>query len=99
MSTTESKPRTAASVACGTVAFESSYHRTPSDSTTNSTRCGRPVKSRSVVVHPVEAGAGGHGRGGGGQRVARSWGSDRHSSSTAMIASSSGQHEPAVTTR
>ena len=44
MSTTESKPARAASVAWGAVAFESSYQRTPPASPTSSTRWGRPAK-------------------------------------------------------
>ena len=47
--TTWSKPATAAAVACGAVALESSYHRIPSASTTNATRWGRPLNVVSTA--------------------------------------------------
>ncbi len=40
------EPATAASVACGVVAFESSYQRTPPRSPTSATRWGRPANVR-----------------------------------------------------
>ena len=70
MSTTESKPRTAASVAWGTVAFESSYQRTPVGLADELDAVRQPVEVAQRVVHAVETGAGGNRGGRGGQRVA-----------------------------
>src|SRR5581483_7900168 len=51
-STTESKERNAASAALGVVAFESSYHWTPSSSATSSMRWRSPRKATSASWHP-----------------------------------------------
>ena len=47
-------PRTAAKVACGAVAFESSYQVTPRHSPTRVTRWGSATKVRSVVADPAD---------------------------------------------
>ena len=69
MSTTESKPDTAASVACGAVALESSYQLMPSASATSSTRWARPRKVVSARAHAVGRRAAGERGGGCGEGV------------------------------
>ena len=58
MSTTESKPPTAASVAWGAVAFESSYHRTPPASPTSVDPVGEAAERRASAARtPSTVGA------------------------------------------
>ncbi len=90
MSTTEGKPLTAAPTAWGTVALESSNHRTPSCSPRSSTRCASPRKptsaARAASVVPPAACAVATAA----NALATSWGRERPSSSTRTIDSPPG---------
>ena len=82
MSTTDSKPATAALVAWGVVAFESSYQRTPSRSATSSTRWGRPLNPRSPTATASGSTPSETAMADAARALRRSWGNGLHNSST-----------------